>query len=121
DVQAAECIRREALVQIELQASGFLYGMMRLLVGMLVEVGQGMRSPAEFTEIWTAERRDLVKYAAPPQGLCLLRVGYDDLPIDPALWFDTQPQFLLPTSPANLDKETFISHEQNLCTVTGDA
>lgn len=121
DVQAAECIRRGAFVQIELQASGFLYGMMRLLVGMLVEVGSGLRSPAEFTEIWTTERRDLVKYAAPPQGLCLLRVGYDDLPIDPALWFDTQPQFLLPPPPANLDKETFESHEQNLCTVTGDA
>lgn len=130
DVQAAECIRRGPFVQIELQASGFLYGMMRLLVGMLVEVGQGLRSPAQFTEIWSTERRDLVKYAAPPQGLCLLRVGYPDLPIAPALWFDTQPQFSLPIDslptanvlpPANLDKETLYSHEQNLCTATGDA
>jgi tRNA pseudouridine38-40 synthase len=98
DVQAAECSRRGALIEIELQASGFLYGMVRLLVGMLVEVGNGMRSPQEFTEIWQQQRRDLVKYAAPPQGLCLLRVGYPDFPVPPELWFDTQPRFLLPNS-----------------------
>lgn len=98
DVQAAECTRRGALIEIELQASGFLYGMVRLLVGMLVEVGSGMRSPHEFTEIWQHQRRDLVKYAAPPQGLCLLRVGYPDFPLPSELWFDTQPHFLLPTA-----------------------
>jgi tRNA pseudouridine38-40 synthase len=96
DVQAAECTRQGSVVQIEIQASGFLYGMMRLLVGMLVEVGQGLRSPAQFTEIWTEQRRDLVKYAAPPQGLCLLRVGYPDFPFPPDLWFDSQPRFIFP-------------------------
>jgi tRNA pseudouridine38-40 synthase len=96
DVQVAECKRHGSFVQIELQASGFLYGMMRLLVGMLVEVGQGLRSPTQFTEIWVKQRRDLVKYAAPPQGLCLLRVGYASFPFPPELWFDTQPQFSLP-------------------------
>lgn len=96
DVQAAECCRRGPFIQIEIQASGFLYGMVRLLVGLLVEVGRGQRSPAEFTELWQTERRDLVKYAAPAQGLCLLRVGYPDFPFPQEVWFDTQPQFLLP-------------------------
>lgn len=95
DVQAAECVRRGPLIQIELQASGFLYGMVRLLVGLLVEVGCGKRTPQAFTELWQQQRRDLVKYAAPPQGLCLLRVGYPNFPISPDLWFDTQPQFIL--------------------------
>ena len=95
EVQAAECYRRGAFLHIEIQASGFLYGMVRLLVGLLVEVGQHQRTPAEFTELWQSERRDLVKYAAPPQGLCLLRVGYPDLPLPKEIWFDTQPQFLL--------------------------
>jgi tRNA pseudouridine38-40 synthase len=95
DVQAAECTRRGAFVQIELQASGFLYGMVRLLVGMLVEVGRGERSPKEFTELWQQQRRDLVKYAAPPQGLCLLRVGYPEFPFSPEIWFDAHPQFML--------------------------
>ncbi|WP_416676477.1 tRNA pseudouridine(38-40) synthase TruA [Egbenema bharatensis] len=93
DVQAAECNRQGTLVHIELQASGFLYGMVRLMVGMLVEVGSGERSPASFTEIWMQQRRDLVKYAAPPQGLCLLRVGYPDFPFAPDIWYDTQPKF----------------------------
>lgn len=97
EVQKAQCNRDGAFVHIELQASGFLYGMMRLLVGLLVQVGRGLRSPAEFTELWSSQRRDHVKYAAPPQGLCLLRVGYSDFPFPAELWFDTQPKFVLPT------------------------
>jgi tRNA pseudouridine38-40 synthase len=97
EVQTAQCSRDGTFIHIELQASGFLYGMMRLLVGLLVQVGRGLRSPAEFTELWTAEKRDQVKYAAPPQGLCLLRVGYPDFPFPTELWFDTQPKFVLPT------------------------
>lgn len=97
DVQAAECTRQGVFIRIELQASGFLYGMVRLLVGMLVEVGRGVRSPDQFTELWQQQRRDLVKYAAPPQGLCLLRVGYPEFPFAPDLWFDTQPQLVLPS------------------------
>jgi tRNA pseudouridine38-40 synthase len=97
DVQVAECQRKGAFLWIEIQASGFLYGMMRLLVGMLVQVGRGVRSPLHFTEIWQSQLREQVKYAAPPQGLCLLRVGYPDFPFPPEVWFDTQPLFVLPT------------------------
>jgi tRNA pseudouridine38-40 synthase len=84
------------LVEIEVQASGFLYGMMRLLVGLLVEVGMGQRSPDSFTEIWQAEQRDRVKYAAPARGLCLLRVGYPDFPLPEPVWFETLPRLTLP-------------------------
>lgn len=98
EVHAAECTRRGSLVQIEIQASGFLYGMVRLLVGMLVDVGRGVRSPADFTQLWQEQRRDEVRYAAPPQGLCLLRVGYPKFPFPSEIWFDTQPQFSLPIS-----------------------
>lgn len=96
DVQAAECKRQDHFLSIEVQASGFLYGMMRLLVGLLVQVGRGLLSPEEFTDIWTNQRRDEVKYAAPAQGLCLLRVGYIEFPFPPEVWFDTQPTFLFP-------------------------
>lgn len=99
DVQAANCERQGAFVRIEIQASGFLYGMMRLLVGLLVQVGRGVRSPLSFTELWQQQDRDQVRYAAPAQGLCLLRVGYPDFPFPPDVWFDTQPFFVLPPSP----------------------
>jgi tRNA pseudouridine38-40 synthase len=96
EVQAAECHRRGSFIDIEIQASGFLYGMMRLLVGLLVQVGRGKQSLANFTNLWMQERRDEVKYAAPPQGLCLLRVGYSDFPFPQDVWFDTQPRLTLP-------------------------
>ncbi len=96
EVQAVECYRRGSFLHVEIQANGFLYGMVRLLVGMLVEVGNGQRSLENFTDIWVNQRREAVKYAAPAKGLCLLRVGYPDFPFPPSLWFDTQPLFELP-------------------------
>jgi tRNA pseudouridine38-40 synthase len=104
DVQAASCksvtnAGAGSLLQIEVQASGFLYGMMRLLVGQLVQVGAGLRSPESFTEIWQTEQRQEVKHSAPAKGLCLLRVGYPDFPFPPEVWFDTFPHFVLADPP----------------------
>ncbi|HBB36001.1 MAG TPA: tRNA pseudouridine(38-40) synthase TruA [Cyanobacteria bacterium UBA8803] len=97
DVQEAECSRQGSFIHIEIQANGFLYGMVRLLVGMLVQVGKGQRSPQEFTKLWVNEQREDVRYAAPAKGLCLLRVGYPNSPFPPEIWYDSQPKFLLPT------------------------
>lgn len=79
-VKDALCWRQEDCVYVEVRASGFLYGMIRLLVGLLVEVGRSRLSVVEFTNIWQERRRCDVKYAAPPQGLCLLDIGYNDNP-----------------------------------------
>ena len=95
EVQEARCYRRSSFLHIELQADGFLYGMVRLLVGLLVEVGISKLSPEEFTSLWQQRRRDLVKYSAPAKGLCLLRVGYPIFPFPPEFWFDTQPTYVL--------------------------
>jgi tRNA pseudouridine38-40 synthase len=95
EIQAAECHRDRSFLYLEIQANGFLYGMVRLLVGMLVEVGIGKRSPENFTEIWQNQRREEVKYSAPAKGLCLLRVGYSEFPFAEQVWFDTQPTLLL--------------------------
>lgn len=95
EVQAAECHRQGSFIHIEIQADGFLYGMVRLLVGMLAQVGSGKRTLASFTDIWKEQRRQEVKYAAPPQGLCLLRVGYPDFPFSPDVWYDTMPKLVI--------------------------
>jgi tRNA pseudouridine38-40 synthase len=50
---------------------------------LLVQVGRGERPIDNFTDIWVNERREMVKYAAPAQGLCLLRVGYSEFPFPP--------------------------------------
>ncbi|BAZ45050.1 tRNA pseudouridine synthase A [Chondrocystis sp. NIES-4102] len=95
EVQVAECYRQGGFLYLEIQANGFLYGMVRLLVGMLVEVGSQKRSLESFTEIWQNQRREEVKYSAPAKGLCLLRVGYPEFPFAKHLWYDTQPNFIL--------------------------
>lgn len=94
EVQAAECRRSGPFIHIEIQADGFLYGMVRLLVGMLVQVGSGQRTLSSFTELWKEQRREEVKHAAPPQGLCLLRVGYPDFPFPKEIWYDNLPKFV---------------------------
>ncbi len=93
EVQEVICQRQQDIITIEIQASGFLYGMVRLLVGLLVEVGSQMRSLGEFEDIWRKKKRELVKYSAPAKGLCLLRVGYPQFPFPESVWFNTQPQF----------------------------
>lgn len=95
EVQFAKCYRNGSFVTIEIQADGFLYGMVRLMVGMLIEVGTGVMSPENFTEIWVNQKREEVKYSAPAKGLCLLRVGYPEFPFSRQVWFDTQPTFIL--------------------------
>jgi len=95
ELQHAQCERSQNFVQVELQAKGFLYGMVRLVMGLIVQVGNKQLSPSDFADIWQNQRRNLVKYSAPPQGLCLLRVGYPEFPFEPEAWVDTQPQFLL--------------------------
>ncbi|VEP16430.1 tRNA pseudouridine synthase A [Hyella patelloides LEGE 07179] len=95
DVQVAQCYRQNSFLHLEIQADGFLYGMMRLLVGLLIEVGVGNLSPTSFTELWQNRQREKVKYSAPAKGLCLLRVGYPVFPFSPEIWFDTQPTYVL--------------------------
>ena len=60
---------------VEIQASGFLYGMVRLLMAQLVS-GEHRQTVAQFEERWQQRRRNEVKEAAPARGLCLLRAGY---------------------------------------------
>jgi tRNA pseudouridine38-40 synthase len=79
-IQSAKCWRAGDMVFMEMQASGFLYGMIRLLMGQLVAVGRCQMSIDQFTQIWQSKNRSAVKYAAPPQGLCLIGVGYDPYP-----------------------------------------
>lgn len=95
EIQAVDCQRRGSLITVEIQANGFLYGMIRLMMGLLVQVGTGQVSVETFTGLWKERRRDLVKYSAPAKGLCLLRVGYEIFPFAPEVWFDAQPQFHL--------------------------
>ena len=90
--------RRGDLIEVELQASGFLYGMVRLVMGQLVAVGEQRLSLEAFEQRWRTGARHEVKEAAPPHGLCLLRVGYPTPVFPEAAWYDCQPRYLLECS-----------------------
>jgi tRNA pseudouridine38-40 synthase len=99
-LQEVSVQRRGDLLEVELQASGFLYGMVRLVMGQLVAVGEGRLSLEAFSRRWRNQAREEVKEAAPPQGLCLLRVGYPSEVFPQAAWYDCQPRYLLEGSDA---------------------
>ncbi|MFN5118830.1 MAG: tRNA pseudouridine(38-40) synthase TruA [Cyanobacteriota bacterium] len=94
-LQQATVERQGDLIVTELQASGFLYGMVRLVMGQLVALGEGHLDSATFSRRWREGARAEVKEAAPPQGLCLLRVGYPEPVFPEAAWYDSQPRFQL--------------------------
>ncbi len=94
-LQDVAIIRQGDLLVTEVQASGFLYGMVRLLMGQLVAVGEGRLESETLLRRWREGARHEVKEAAPPQGLCLLRVGYADPLFPHSAWYDCQPRFLL--------------------------
>ena len=95
-VQEVSICRDGDVVTTEIQASGFLYGMVRLLMGQLVAVGEKRLTLEEFRYRWRNGLRSEVKEAAPPHGLCLLRVGYENQIFSKEKSFDTFPSFALP-------------------------
>lgn len=83
-VYRAEWTSREArdgegcIHEFVVEANAFLYKMVRRLVGTLHEVGIGKLTPDAFGEILVAADPTLSSATAPPQGLTLAAVNYDD-------------------------------------------
>jgi tRNA pseudouridine38-40 synthase len=64
-------------IVITVTADGFLYNMVRIIVGTLVEVGKGKIPVEELETILAQRNRKLAGPTAPPHGLYLMRVYYD--------------------------------------------
>ncbi len=96
-IQDIQLFRNGDLLVFEIQASGFLYGMVRLLVGQLVLIGEHRLSIQDFARRWKEKLRSEVKEAAPSRGLCFVRAGYSKSIFREKIVFDSFPQFLLRT------------------------
>jgi tRNA pseudouridine38-40 synthase len=68
----------ENLVSLEVEADGFLYNMVRAIVGTLVEVGRGSRFETWPAVVLASEDRRVAGMTAPAHGLFLLRVEYNN-------------------------------------------
>ena len=66
------------IVRIQIRADGFLHRMVRTVVGTLVECGLRRRDPDSVAEILAARDRRVAGLTAPPHGLYLAGVRYDD-------------------------------------------
>lgn len=64
------------LVRFTVTGSGFLWNMVRIMTGTLLEVGKGKRSPEDITALLLAKERRRAGMTLPPQGLCLQEVIY---------------------------------------------
>jgi tRNA pseudouridine38-40 synthase len=69
---------RDGLLVFRITANSFLYGMVRALVGTMLEVAQGKRKLAEFDRLLDGGERSEAGPAAPARGLTLVRVGYKE-------------------------------------------
>ncbi|MGE5591007.1 MAG: tRNA pseudouridine(38-40) synthase TruA [Bacillota bacterium] len=66
------------LVAVWITADGFLYNMVRIMAGTLLEVGAGRRAPDDLPAILASRQRSRAGKTLPPHGLCLVRVDYGD-------------------------------------------
>ncbi len=72
----AACRNEPPLVRVELEANGFLYRMVRGIVGTLLAVGRGAMTRDEFRAVLESRDRARAEAPVPPHGLCLIRVRY---------------------------------------------
>jgi tRNA pseudouridine38-40 synthase len=65
-------------IVVGVEGSGFLWNMVRIIVGTLVEVGQGRVKPGEISDMIAAKDREAAGQTAPPHGLYLQWIQYVD-------------------------------------------
>lgn len=75
-----KCVVEEKgpFIALKVEADGFLYNMVRIIMGTLMEVGLGKYPAERIEEILLSQDRILAGPTAPPQGLYLRRVIYPD-------------------------------------------
>lgn len=80
------CTAAGRIVRVRARANAFVHQMVRSLVGTLVAVGEGKTNPGGVPAILAAKDRAAAGPVAPPHGLCLVSVEYEDgwsRPFDP--------------------------------------
>ena len=75
-VKNINIVAKPPALEIWIQANGFLYNMVRNIVGTLVDVGRGRIAPEAVKDILSKRHRPAAGATAPAKGLCLVKVFY---------------------------------------------
>jgi len=71
--------KQRGVVHLFVTGTGFLYNMVRIIAGTLIQVGEGKRTPRDMADILAARNRAKAGPTAVPHGLSLWEVLYEDL------------------------------------------
>ena len=77
-IKSIEIKREGDLILIDIKATGFLYGMVRSIVGQLVLVGEKKITPDIFKDRWVFKKKHDVRESAPAKGLCFVNSVYEE-------------------------------------------
>jgi tRNA pseudouridine38-40 synthase len=75
-VLRCDVVQEKDWFYVDVEANGFLYNMVRNIVGTLVEVGRGRWQPEAVDKILEAKKRTAAGPIAPAYGLCLMWIKY---------------------------------------------
>ncbi|TVM03542.1 MAG: tRNA pseudouridine(38-40) synthase TruA [Candidatus Brocadia sp. WS118] len=76
-VKKLEIKKEGKYLYFTVEADGFLYNMVRTMVGTLIEVGRGKIMVERMKDILSAKNREFAGPTAPAKGLCLIEVKYN--------------------------------------------
>ncbi|MCR4998603.1 MAG: tRNA pseudouridine(38-40) synthase TruA [Lachnospiraceae bacterium] len=66
------------IVTIRVRGNGFLYNMVRIIAGTLIQIGTGLKEVEDMPRILEGKNRELAGPTAPPEGLTLIHISYDN-------------------------------------------
>ena len=75
-IHGLDVLREGDMITVRVRGNGFLYNMVRIIVGTLLRVGSGMIDPEEIPQILEAKDRSRAGETARPQGLTLVKIEY---------------------------------------------
>ena len=75
-IYSVEILKDEDLITLRITGNGFLYNMVRIIAGTLLEIGKGNLKPDCIPEIIDAKDRNAAGPTAPAKGLTLVRIEY---------------------------------------------
>ena len=75
-IYACSLEKEGEILKFTITGDGFLYNMVRIIGGTLLEIGQGKRAAEEITALLKKGERKSAGVTLPPHGLCLLSVDY---------------------------------------------